>query len=655
MKKILAFLAVLYIAAFAQQTGVTIAEAQKVPGVYVKIGNRFVLIRKQNMDFLFDNQSMYTAILLDAAFQPPKIPINSQLVVVGITSAAMSRIAHNGYTIPYEVEWGSGKVGDLGKVVENSKIGIRNYNYVYYGSGTAWFEKINGKDPYEYTSRMIYTRRNYNLMQTHGIFTAAKNEKFSLGRFEGTAYKEVKLIANKRFFTYGVHTSGSIFTHVSQEPNSTRENITITRTMNGYFEINFQTPPSGYYYIHGIGVVEFDGRLKEHYEKGMDNYNKKEYDQAIKEFTEVIKLNANFMEAYFYRGHAYSEKEDYDHAIADYEQALRLKPDLAEIQTALATAKITKKAEAASPLSIEVTEESTILRGSTLVKKLVWLNRNAKSDNIYIIEINADEDIIPYKFEYKDATNVTIVLRGDNENRTIRLQSNGNMFAVKPNVTFVLDNNITLHGHNGNNGNMINVEGGTLKMYDGATITGNTTFGGVYVKEGTFEMNGGIISGNGKNTDFYGGGVDNRSTFIMNGGTISGNTAFKGGGVYVREGTFTMRGGTIEGNIGNRGGGVYRESDGNFIMEAGTITGNTAREYGGGVYVNSGYGVKFTKDGGTITGYNSDQSKGNVVKDDNGVIADRGHAVYVDGRRRKETTVEPEMNLSTSDNVGWDD
>jgi hypothetical protein len=81
------------------------------------------------------------------------------------------------------------------------------------------------------------------------------------------------------------------------------------------------------------------------------------------------------------------------------------------------------------------------------------------------------------------------------------------MFTVNREVTFVLENNITLQGHNGNNGRMINVNGGTLKMNAGVTITGNINSaygGGVHVGPGTFEMNGGTIAGN---TSNYGGGV----------------------------------------------------------------------------------------------------------------------------------------------------
>jgi len=289
--------------------------------------------------------------------------------------------------------------------------------------------------------------------------------------------------------------------------------------------------------------------------------------------------------------------------------------------------------------------QGTMVPGSSLAEKLAWLQRSADSHNTYILDVNADETIVPYTFEYKGAINITIVLRGVGGNRIIRLKSHGTMFTVRQNVTFILDNNITLHGHNGNTGNIVSVNDGTLKMNAGATITGNGSCG-VY-NNGTFTMSGGTISNNSAC------GVENDGTFTMSNGAISSNNnGGEGGGVYNRRGTFTMSGGTISGNNASKGGGVYHY--GTFTMRGGIITGNTAVNYGGGVY-RGRYGGTFTKTGGTITGYNSDPTNGNVVKDEGGnVFARKGHAVYVDDDRRKETTAGPGANLSSDGSGAWD-
>ena len=295
--------------------------------------------------------------------------------------------------------------------------------------------------------------------------------------------------------------------------------------------------------------------------------------------------------------------------------------------------------------------DSILVPGSTIAGKLAWLQRSAESHNTYVVVASANENIASHTIQYTGGINITVILRGDGTKRTIRLSQNGRMFTVSSNVTFVLGNNITLQGHNQNTGTIVHVNGGIFRMNAGSAITGNTG-GGVYVYSGTFEMNGGTISGN---TASNGGGVymgGSGTFFTMSNGTISGNTASSGGGVYIYYGTFTMSGGTISGNTANNGGGVTVTSITTFTMRGGTITGNTANKYGGGVCWTGG---NFAKTGGTITGYNSDPSNGNAVRDIDGVLARRGHAVYVSANKRKETTAGPDVNLSDSSSAGWDD
>ena len=304
----------------------------------------------------------------------------------------------------------------------------------------------------------------------------------------------------------------------------------------------------------------------------------------------------------------------------------------------------------------------TVVPGDSLAAKLTWLQRNVDSHNIYIIEINSNENIDPQRLEYRGAINISITLRGNDDGPyTLRLRSHGSMFTISSDVTLILDNNIILHGHNGNNASLVTVNGGTLIMNEGVVITGNIKSagggGGVDIPSGLFTMNGGIISDN--IAAAGGGGVCIcGGTFTMNSGTISGNRATDGGGVQVNDRTFNMVGGIISGNIAtNRGGGVYM-IDGRtstiFTMRGGTITGNTAGGYGGGIFVTNNRYITFTKTGGTITGYNSDQENGNVVMDDDGTIARRGHAVFVSVDRRKETTAEVNVNLSRDADAGYD-
>jgi hypothetical protein len=292
----------------------------------------------------------------------------------------------------------------------------------------------------------------------------------------------------------------------------------------------------------------------------------------------------------------------------------------------------------------------TAVPGSNVTEKLVWLQKGADSHNTYIIEVNADENIAAHTLEFPNIINVTVAIRGIGAKRNVRLGSNGTMFTVKPNVTFVLENNTALHGHSQNTGALIVVDGGTFIMNAGTEITGNSGGdgrgwgnsggGGVHLNKGTFTMNGGTIYNNTANS---GAGVYMYDgTFTMNGGTISGNTADNGGGVYVNSGTFTKTGGAIVGNAAkSSGGGVY-VNGGAFNMRGGNIAKNTAVSSGGGVCVNRG---KFAKTGGIIAGYKNDAANGNVVMDGT-VLPRSGHAVFASPTIRKETTAGPAVNLS---------
>ena len=67
-----------------------------------------------------------------------------------------------------------------------------------------------------------------------------------------------------------------------------------------------------------------------HYNQGNAHYEKMDYDKAIMEYTEAIRLRPDYAEAYNGLGLAHKEKGDYDKAITDYTEAIRIRPDYAE-------------------------------------------------------------------------------------------------------------------------------------------------------------------------------------------------------------------------------------------------------------------------------------------------------------------------------------
>ena len=248
----------------------------------------------------------------------------------------------------------------------------------------------------------------------------------------------------------------------------------------------------------------------------------------------------------------------------------------------------------------------------------------------------------------------TLTVRGSTDGGTLE-NKNGRVFTIGTGGSLTLGENITLTGTvTDDKGGAVYVDGGTFTMERGSKITGSSATdngGAVYVAGGgEFNMNDGskITGSSATDTMSYGGAVFIfNGTFNMNGGVIGGtgdekNTAVCGGGVYVfTDGIFNMSGNAqIQGNEAtgkgtiDGGGGVYVINGGNFTMSGGTIGGdgendaNTA-QYGGGVFVSS-KGTFNMSGTATIKGNNSSTHGGGVYVGSTGTFTVGGTPIITD-------------------------
>lgn len=153
-----------------------------------------------------------------------------------------------------------------------------------------------------------------------------------------------------------------------------------------------------------------------------------------------------------------------------------------------------------------------------------------------------------------------------------------------PNVGFLINKNLTIHGPGAN---VLGVDGGggiqVFRITAGNVIISGLRIsngfvsgagGGVQVDGGNLTLNNCLISGN--IAESAGGVVVfTGSSLTINNSTIAGNESFvEGGGVSNRGGTLTLTNSTILGNIAPDGGGVSVEGGGTATILNCTITGN---------------------------------------------------------------------------------
>lgn len=188
------------------------------------------------------------------------------------------------------------------------------------------------------------------------------------------------------------------------------------------------------------------------------------------------------------------------------------------------------------------------------------------------------------------------------------------------------------------------VDRGTLDINGGYIVGGGsdgTPGGGIYVDNGTVNIQGGVIAANRGSS---GGGIFfQNGTLNISGGAVTGNEVINGhsdngGGIYVNSGTLNLSGGYVTNNykacdcndcrndVNNThgGGGIALANSSVMNMTGGYVTGNYSGLAGGGIYAGFfGHNVRFTMSGGTIAGNCTELGEGGglrIAGGTNGVI-----------------------------------
>ena len=284
------------------------------------------------------------------------------------------------------------------------------------------------------------------------------------------------------------------------------------------------------------------------------------------------------------------------------------------------------------------------------VDEIIYANDSSMHYTINIVGTLTGANTIPGLGNPGKAQSITLEGTGTGGILDAQNESDKRPLTVNCTTVPVIIKNLTITGGNVSGGGGIWVNGGvTVKLADGATVTGNTASssgGGVYVgsgaklfmygsaligdkttsthaESGAYANNGGNSGGgiyNAGGTVYIGyddvnspkaidegygirynyatngGGIYNGygGTLNLNSGHISYNGCEKGGGIYHDSGTSNITGGTIEGNYSSTNGGGIYINGGTVNISDGTISSNSSDNKGGGIYNNGCLGLSIS-------------------------------------------------------------
>jgi Tfp pilus assembly protein PilF len=110
----------------------------------------------------------------------------------------------------------------------------------------------------------------------------------------------------------------------SPQPSNTTQNAQFffDRGEKFYYNGDYETAIADY-----TEAIRIDPNFRDaYYKRGYVYRNKNDNDRAIADFTQVLRIEPNNDTLFYWRGQEYFDKEEYDNAISDFTQAIRIDP-----------------------------------------------------------------------------------------------------------------------------------------------------------------------------------------------------------------------------------------------------------------------------------------------------------------------------------------
>ena len=91
-------------------------------------------------------------------------------------------------------------------------------------------------------------------------------------------------------------------------------------------ELDRSYPRAQYFHDKVAASLKYGKEAYNWYEQGYNEYEKKNYSDAIDSYRQAVRLNPRFTDAYYWLGRVYFDSGDYQQAVNNYKQVLNLEP-----------------------------------------------------------------------------------------------------------------------------------------------------------------------------------------------------------------------------------------------------------------------------------------------------------------------------------------